>query len=779
MNLKRVSDLRQLFTFLVAIFAVAPASYAINPDELLRIDDAFKISADAVSPNEVRVTWDIAEGYFLYRHRFNFKSEDPNVALGEPLIPQGEPKNDEFFGDVETYRQQVTVTVPVEFVGATQPKEITLIAGSQGCADLGVCYPPHKQTITITLPNTAVETNSNDPQQEPESDSETIAMEVEPVAKPGLFSRLGNSLRNKFGASDDNEFLTPEQAFIFTADVIDEHQIAVRWTIADGYYLYRDKFGFTLKQGDGVTLLAHQSPPGKIKEDESFGRMEVYFNKADIRLPLNRTSNAPQEILLEVRYQGCAERGFCYPPMKQNVPVRLPAVTTASVASTSQPTNDPAGYQSEQDQFASVLAGGVSFSTLAAFFGVGLLLAFTPCVFPMVPILSSIIIGQGSSLTTRRAFTLSLVYVLPMALTYTIAGVIAGKTGQNLQAMFQEPWLVATFAFVFVALALSMFGFYDLQLPNSWQSRLSKYSNQQKGGSYIGVGIMGLLSALIVGPCVAAPLAGALIFISQTGDAVLGGLALFAMSLGMGVPLLIVGTSAGKLLPRAGGWMNTVKAVFGVMLLGLAIWMLERILPAPITLALWGTLAVVSGVFLGALRRLDLDASGWRQFWQGIGLVSLLYGALLIIGATSGGKDVFQPLKGVFAAGPTGASQHELALKRVKGWSGVEAELLAAAAQNKTVMLDFYADWCVSCKEMEKYTFADAGVQNALNGVVLLQADVTANDDDDQALLKHFNVFGPPAILFFDANGREQRQFRVIGFMKATQFEQTVRAALG
>lgn len=735
-----------------------PRAFAVDPDELLRVDDAFKISAEAAGPDAIRITWTVAEGYFLYKHRFNFSTSTPNVELGTADIPPGKPKVDEFFGDVETYRQAVSVTVPVKSVAGALPDEVEIIAGSQGCADVGVCYPPHKQTVSVALP---------------------VAMsEPAPSAEPGLFSRLGSSLRNKFGGGTQGEFLPVERAFVLSADAVDPYTAVLRWDIADGYYLYREKFGFALKSGDGVTLLPHQSPAGEFKEDESFGRMEVYHNRVEIRLPMQRANTAAQEIILEARYQGCAEAGFCYPPTKTDVPLRL---AMASTPPTSQPpTEAPGDYVSEQDRYAATLAGGASFGTLAAFFGLGLLLAFTPCIFPMVPILSSIIVGQGAGLSTRKAFTLSLIYVLPMALTYTIAGVIAGMTGQNLQALFQEPWLVASFAAIFVALAMSMFGFYNLQLPAALQSKLSEISNKQQGGTYIGVAIMGLLSALIVGPCVAAPLAGALIYISQSGDAVFGGMALFALSLGMGTPLLLIGTSAGKLLPRVGGWMNTVKAVFGVMLLGLAIWMLERILPASITLLLWGVLAIVSGVYLGALRRLDVDATGWRQFWQGMGVVSLLYGVLLIVGASGGGKDALQPLRGVFASvGPTGVSAtHELEFRKVKGWSGVKAELAAAAAQNQSVMLDFYADWCVSCKEMEKYTFSDASVQAALGDAILLQADVTLNDDDDQALLKQFGIFGPPAILFFDGQGAERKEYRVVGFMKPEQFKQVIDGAL-
>ncbi len=389
----------------------------------------------------------------------------------------------------------------------------------------------------------------------------------------------------------------------------------------------------------------------------------------------------------------------------------------------------------------------------------------------MIPILSGIIAGQGKSITTRKAFTLSLVYVLAMALTYTFAGVLAGLFGGNLQAAFQNPWILSAFAGVFVLLALSMFGFYDLQLPSSLQSKLTEISNKQQGGTLVGVAIMGFLSALIVGPCVAPPLAGALIYIGQTGDAMLGGLALFALSMGMGAPLIAIGASAGKLLPHAGSWMDAVKAVFGIALLGVAIIMLERIIPADIAMFLWGVLLIVSAIYLGALRHLEIEAGGWQKFWKGLGVVFLIYGSLMLVGAAAGGKDTLQPLRGLAIGGGNTHNAQELVFQRIKSVDDLEREISAASAAGKTLMLDFYADWCVSCKEMEKYTFTDNKVIIALSNTVLLQADVTANDELDQALLQgHFGLPGPPAIIFYGIDGQERRNYRVVGFKSADEF---------
>ena len=587
-------------------------------------------------------------------------------------------------------------------------------------------------------------------------------------------------IKRLFGGSstEQNPFLRPEQAFILSVDVKDPYTVVVRWNIADGYYLYRDKFKFEFIDTDAAAIIPSALPRGVEKEDESFGLMEVYFKEIEIPLPINRSIPAPSDVTLKVGYQGCAEKGFCYPPMTRDIALSLPAATTPPpiAPSTTTPPNTGSGFVSEQDRYARSLSDGNILLSMLMFFGLGLLLTFTPCVFPMIPILSSIIAGQGSNITTGHAFRLSLTYVLAMALTYTAIGVIAGLFGANLQAAFQNPWILSTFAAVFVLLSLSMFGFYELQIPQSIQTRLAELSNKQQGGTYAGVGIMGLLSALIVGPCVAAPLAGALIYIGQSGDAVLGGAALFALSMGMGAPLLAIGTSAGKLLPKAGPWMDAVKAVFGVLLLAVAIWMLERIIPGPVALALWALLFVISAVYLGALDRLPDNAHGWRKLWKGLGVACLIYGGALLMGAATGGDDMLQPLAKLKGTGTSG-EQHGLAFERIKDLDDLNQALKVAQSTNTPVMLDFYADWCVACKELERYTFSQPGVQDALRGVTLLQADVTANDALDQALMEEFGLFGPPSILFFDTTGQELRQYRLVGFVNGTEFENLARAA--
>ncbi len=759
-----MTRIRRLCWLLLALALLPTAQAAVGAagedEEPLMPDQAFVLNARMLDDHTLRAEWHIADGYYLYRNKFKFRSDTPGITLGEPAYPAGKVKKDEFFGKVEIYRHDVAIDIPVQRQGDAQNLQVTIT--SQGCADMGICYPPQTKTITLPLPPAAAPTAAS---------TQTGEKGFDPL---GALKQLGDQL----GLGGDEGFLPPEQAFIPSVTVVDGHTLRAHFDIADGVYLYRDKLRFALKDTPGIRLGQPVLPAGDEKVDESFGKMVVYHHDLDVDIPLTRERLEATDATVVLDYQGCADAGFCYPPTSREIPVHLPAVTTAAPAG---PATTATPAVSEQDRIAESLASGSTVLTVLTFFGFGLLLAFTPCVFPMIPILSSIIVGQGEGLTTRRAFVMSLVYVLAMAVTYTVAGVIAGLFGENLQAAFQNPWILGTFAAVFVALALSMFGFFELQMPSFLQSRLTEVSNRQQGGTLTGVAVMGFLSALIVGPCVAAPLAGALIYIGQTGDAVLGGMALFALSLGMGAPLLAIGTSAGKLLPKAGPWMDAIKAVFGVLLLAVAIWMLERILPAAISMLLWAILFIVSAVYMGATEPVG-EGSGWRKLWKGLGLVILIYGGLILVGVAAGGKDVMQPLHGL-GAGTTAAGNQshgaELSFKRIKGLAQLQAEIAKASAAGKPVMLDFYADWCVSCKEMEKYTFADPAVQQALQGTLLLQADVTKNDAEDKALLKHFGLIGPPSILFFGPDGQERRAYRVVGFMPAEAFREHLRQALG
>ena len=585
------------------------------------------------------------------------------------------------------------------------------------------------------------------------------------------------NLLDGLGGQDD--ILDVDDAFKVNYDS-QPGQFAVNWVIADGHYLYRDKMQITTSD-PGVITKPLQMPAGEAKEDPIFNKtLHVFHHFTDATLPYHFSNDGDKDVTFKVKYQGCSEiSGICYPPQTRKFTVRLSPISEAQAAAISSSSSETApSMVSEQDEISNALRSGNTLLTLLIFFGAGLLLAFTPCVFPMIPILSGIIVGQGESITTRKAFYLSLVYVLAMAMTYTIVGILVGLSGENIQAWFQNPWIIGSFAIIFVALSFSMFGFYELQMPSSIQSKLTSISNSQQGGNIIGVAIMGFLSALIVGPCVTAPLVGALIYIAETGDAVLGGMALFSLSIGMGAPLLVIGASAGKFLPKAGVWMDAVKAVFGVLLLGLAIWLLERVAPAGFTMTLWAALIIVSAIYMGAVDGLSEGSSGWKKLWKGLGVLLLIYGIIILLGLASGNRNVFQPLKGLGSFSSEAAQVEHLSFIQIKGVDGLNAELAKAKAAGKNVMLDFYADWCVSCKEMEALTFADPAVKKALEGVVLLQADVTPNDKKDTELYKHFGIIGPPSIMFFGTDGIERRNYRVVGYKPAEEFSQHVKRAL-
>jgi thiol:disulfide interchange protein DsbD len=566
-----------------------------------------------------------------------------------------------------------------------------------------------------------------------------------------------------------DEFLSPDEAFRVEAHATAPDRVEITYAVTKGYYLYRNKLKFSAAAADRAALGQPGLPEGETKTDEYFGTQQVYHHDFVAQLPVSRAGRDAITLPLKLTWQGCADAGLCYPPQTRTFDIAMPAADSRAAAGPRAGAVDGGGYVSEQDRLANLIRSGNLALMAGAFFLAGLLLAFTPCVLPMVPIVAGIIAGHGANLTRLKGFSLSLAYVLGMALTYTAAGVAFAAAGQQAQTLFQQPWIIGLFALLFVAMSFSMFGFFTVQMPSFIQSRLADLSNRQRAGSYAGVAAMGALSALIVTTCVGPALVAALSVIGQSGQMARGGIALFAMAMGMGTPLLVVGASAGQLLPRAGAWMDTVKQVFGALMLAVAAWMLSRILPARIGLLVWmlplAALAIV-------LWRSGLRSRPARFALRGIAVAAIGWAAALGLGASRGATDPLAP----WAAAE---SRIELPFVTVKTVDDLARHVQAAHAAGRPVMLDFYADWCVSCKEMEKYTFPDPAVRRVLDRAVLLRADVTANDTEDQALLKHFGIFGPPTIAFYGADGQERGSYRVVGFMKAAEFAPLAMRALG
>jgi thiol:disulfide interchange protein DsbD len=687
-----------------------------------------------VEGQDIVVAWDIEDGYYLYRDKMKYSAA--GAELGTPVYPEGEIHADEFFGEQVIFRGPTEVRIPLLSAPAGA-RSLELKLRSQGCADYGLCYPPQDWSVAIPLP--AATPSASFP--------------------AGLDGTGINARRPLLGKINSDAPLPLEQAFAPTVNVADPFTLEVRWAIAPGYYLYKKDFRATNPSNE-VQIGALQLPPGLLEDDLEFGAVEVYYDAVTVRVPLSRSSPAPLLTDIELSYQGCKKDSICYPPATVVLPVDLPRASAGdSVAQRAPPV-------SEQSRLIAIVAESSLPAMMSIFLGLGLLLAFTPCCLPMVPILSGIIAGQGDTVTTLRAFWLSLSYVLGMAFTYTVAGALFGAAGTQIQAALQTPLVIGGVSILFVALALAMFGLYELQMPAALQSRLTAMGNNQKAGSFIGTAVMGAVSALVVSTCVAPPLVAALTVIAQTGDIARGALALFAMAMGMGIPLLIIGTSAGKLLPKAGPWMNTIKAVFGFMMLALAVWMLSRLIPEMLTMGLYAALSIGAAIRFGALTALPKPATGLSILGKGSAIVLLIYGAALVVGMLSGATNPLRPLERISGA-PT---QTHLEFERIKSVDDFEAARQRAAAAGVPLMLDFYADWCVSCKEMEYYSFTDPRVQDALAEAVLVQADVTANDEIDQALLARFGIFGPPTIVFYDRQGNEIDDQRVIGYMDADDF---------
>lgn len=557
---------------------------------------------------------------------------------------------------------------------------------------------------------------------------------------------------------------------VFQVDVrvIDPNTMSLDWQIKPGYFLYKDRIRLSEPKNSNANINIPQYPQADKKTDRQGKTFAIY--RQQLSLPVAVLGHEPGESLLNLSYQGCSDDGFCYPPENRQIKItinqqkELNAATVEQLGMEPKTTSQAPALSQEEAIF-----DGHLIMIILSFFGFGLLLAFTPCVLPMVPVLSGIIVGHGEDLTTRKAFFLSLSYVLSMAVTYAMVGAVVALLGSNLQIIMQSPWSITIFSLIFVLLSLSMFGYYELKLPTSWQAKLANLSRSQSSGHYLSAAIMGGLSTLILSPCVTAPLIGALSYIAHSGNAFLGSMALFFLGLGMGTPLLLIGTSAGKLLPKAGPWMNTIKSFFGILLLAVSIYLMARILPSFVTMMLWASLFIFSGIFSGAINPLTHQ----NRFHQSIGIILLVYGLLILIGASMGNDDPIMPLKPLISK--TTAASVEIVAEKEPILSIKALKKALKQARGKPVMLDFYADWCNSCKIIESTTLKDPAVQSAMKNFVLLKADITANNKNDKALLKRYQVVAPPTFLFFDKDGKEIKQMRLVGDVETKRFLQHIK----
>ena len=699
---------------------------------LLRVEEAFKYEL-AIEESSLWVRWIIEDGYYLYKDKIKFESDDIDIKFFE--LPQGLYHEDEFFGVQQIYRNSVSFQIPYENEDNIQD-EIEIKISSQGCADRGICYPPQRWS-------TSVEINASSANLEP---------------------KLLGSISN------NNETISniPFKPYL---SAIDNNTMEIAFQISPNYYLYKNKITIEALN-PFIKMGAVELPKGKIKSDPWFGENEVYFNEVFGRISLSKDLITEENADFIIEYQGCLENEICLPPQIKKINVEFNK-NIYEKQSKSKPIKI-----SEQSRLASLISESNLWVVVLTFYVAGLLLSFTPCVLPMIPILSGILAGEGKEISASRGFSLALCYVMGMAIVYTAAGIASASIGIQLQAFFNAPWVILLFTSLFLIFALAMFDIIKFELPVSIQTRLSDLNQKMSYGTYVGTFLIGSISSLIVTACVAPPLVASLIVISQTGDILRGGIALFVMSIGMGTPLLIIGTSAGKLLPKAGEWMTTVKNMFGFMMVGLSIYMLSRIIDSTLTLGLWGILALMIGVSMGGLSSLGLNSNYKSKIKKTIGIAIIVYGVALLLGSFSGNNNPYQPLANIRFINDQKNIKKHLDFKRIKSIDDLNVEINLAASENKSVMLDFYADWCVSCKEMETYTFTNKKVQDVLSNTVLIQADVTQNDLIDQNLLKKLDVFGPPTIIFYDQRGRRQIGYEVVGYMNADNFSEHVKEAL-
>ena len=710
---------------------------AQDSEDLLEPDRAFAFSTQVISPEKIAVTWDIAPGYYMYLDKFSFDSDSPGIAISDVKYPPAQTKQDEFFGDVQILEHSARIVLSLARDGSDSGA-LQLTAHGQGCNEpIGVCYPPIAHTVALTLP-------------------EMSAGEI------GTVNSVADLQQLLGVAASGPEFLAAEEAFRLEVRSDGRDRLRAQFSVAPGYYLYRDKLRFEALSG--AALVEHPLPQGVRKQDPYFGDVIIFPADFTAELPIVADADA-NEVTLVAHFQGCAEQGICYPPAKKTLAITLPKIISDAAASESSslPASDEENSSRENEAVSTQALIGY----LGAAFGTGLLLSFTPCVLPLIPILLGTIVGQSGT-GRGRATGLSVVYVLGTVATYAVIGAVAGATGEQLQAYFQNIWAIGAIAVVLSLMALSMFGLYEIQMPSALQSRLAAGS-QGLGGSIWMVFILGAASALIVGACVSPLLISVLSIAILNADPWIGAALMSSMALGMGVILIVAGAGATWLIPRGGAWMERVKQSFGVMLLGVAIYLLGAI-PAVPVLLLWAALFIITGVYLGAGRSLSSNASGWTVFFKGLGTVLLIWGVLAMIGGFSGNRSIMAPVSVSSLIGTAAKPGQTASVKfeKVDSLQALDKAIAQAGNSGKKVMLDFYADWCTDCLRMETTTFQDPGVIAALGAYRVLKVDVTDPDDPEGAAIKkRYGVFGPPAILFFDADGREYETERRYGFVSA------------
>jgi len=734
--------MKRFLSFLLLLFLGAFSQ--VNAS-LLPASEAFQLSAQIVD-DKVELNWSISSGYFVVKESIEISTAEPD-QIGNAAFPQAVPTVDAFLGNINIYRGEQSVVLPIS---SENTNDLVLTIVFDGCADLGICYPPITKNITLSAP---------------------VKKQIQIISDvPALDSSAISEVTAQVGLLQKGSPLPANEAFNLDVVAIGAQTLNIRWLVHKDYYLYKDKIAISVKGASIVNILY---PDATLINDEFFGRVSIYDRPIEVLLSLEDVSSG--QVTLSVEYQGCWKGGVCYPPQQANYNISLPGSGASNAEDSSEAPTDFLPTALEQMNSEEITAqelfqkGG-----LALFIGAflaGLAISYTPCIYPMVPILSGIIIGQKKSPSTFKAVSMSLVFVLSMSLAYGLIGATAGYfgAGVNIQAMLQTPWVLVFFGMIFVFLAFSMFGYYDIQLPNKLQSKITQISSKQNGGSFIGVAIIGFLSALIIGPCVTPFLATALSYVIADGSTTKGAIGLFAMGLGMGVPLIIICGWGINALPKSGPWMETIKHVFGVLMLAVALYLLDRIISPWASILLWASLFTIAPIALGAISPLNKSSTSWHRIFKAISLIVLGYGVLLWLLVARGGGDMYQPLAGWdYSANNQIIKSVEFELLQ----SEQQLDGFIADTQNsdKLIVLKFYADWCVSCKTLERKVFSDRSVIKNLDKALTLTADVTDNTDaNNKALLARFDIAGPPAILFFK-NGKEARSQRIIGEISAKDF---------